>query len=63
MSPQIKSTGIDRHAPGLLKTIKRNGNVVAYDDNKIKVAIAKAFIAEEGGMQQHQIVFISKLKR
>ncbi len=36
-------------APGLLKTIKRNGKVVPYDDNKIKVAISKAFIAVEGG--------------
>lgn len=36
------------NAPGLLKTIKRNGKVVAYDENKIKVAITKAFIAEEG---------------
>lgn len=36
------------HAPGLLKIIKRNGKVVQYDDNKIKVAITKAFIAVEG---------------
>ena len=35
-------------APGSLKTIKRNGKVVNYDDNKIKIAITKAFIAEEG---------------
>lgn len=31
-----------------LKTIKRNGKVVEYDDNKIKIAITKAFIAVEG---------------
>lgn len=36
------------NAPGLLKTIKRNGKVVTYDDTKIKIAITKAFIAEEG---------------
>ncbi len=36
------------HLPGLLKTIKRNGKVVKYDENKIKVAITKAFIAVEG---------------
>lgn len=36
-------------SPGLLKTIKRNGQVVVYDDHKIKVAITKAFIAVEGG--------------
>ena len=34
--------------PGLLKTIKRNGKVVRYDEEKIKVAITKAFIAVEG---------------
>src|SRR3990167_7040984 len=37
------------HLPGLLKTIKRNGNVVRYDESKIKVALTKAFIAVEGG--------------
>ena len=34
--------------PGAIKTIKRNGKVVRYDDEKIKVAITKAFIAVEG---------------
>jgi ribonucleoside-diphosphate reductase alpha chain len=34
--------------PGLLKTIKRNGKVVRYDSEKVKVAITKAFIAVEG---------------
>lgn len=37
------------NAPGALKTIKRNGKVVPYDDTKIKIAITKAFIADEGG--------------
>ena len=32
----------------VLKTIKRNGKVVSYDEEKIKVAITKAFIAVEG---------------
>ena len=31
-----------------LKTIKRNGNIASYDENKIRVAITKAFIAVEG---------------
>ncbi len=35
--------------PGLIKTIKRNGNMVNYDETKIKIAITKAFIADEGG--------------
>lgn len=33
--------------PGILKTIKRNGGVVDFDENKIKVAITKAYIAVE----------------
>lgn len=32
----------------LFKTMKRNGNIVDYDDRKIKLAITKAFIAVEG---------------
>lgn len=41
-------TEITINAPGALKTIKRNGNIDAFDANKIKVAINKAFIAVEG---------------
>ncbi len=42
---------LNANLPGSLKFINRNGNakVVPYDDDKIKVAIAKAFIAVEGG--------------
>lgn len=47
--PQISELELNANAPGLLKTIKRNGKVVNYDDTKIKVAITKAFIADEGG--------------
>jgi len=36
-------------APGQLRVIKRNGKVVSYDDDKITVAISKAFLAVEGG--------------
>lgn len=36
-------------APGQLRVIKRNGKVVAYTDDKIAVAITKAFLAVEGG--------------
>lgn len=36
-------------APGQLKVIKRNGKVVSYTDDKIKVAVTKAFLAVEGG--------------
>ena len=36
-------------APGQLRVIKRNGSVVPYDDDKIQVALTKAFLAVEGG--------------
>ena len=36
-------------APGQLRVIKRNGTVAPYTDDKIEVAIAKAFLAVEGG--------------
>lgn len=39
---------VTAHTPGVLKTIKRNGKVVRYDDSKIKIALTKAYIAEEG---------------
>lgn len=47
--PQTNQLELTANAPGLLKTIKRNGKVVNYDDTKIKIAITKAFIADEGG--------------
>ena len=43
-SPSIVAT-----APGQLRVIKRNGTVVTYDDDKIQVALTKAFLAVEGG--------------
>jgi ribonucleoside-diphosphate reductase alpha chain len=36
-------------APGQMRVIKRNGKLVSYTDDKIKVAITKAFLAVEGG--------------
>ncbi len=36
-------------APGELRVIKRNGTVVRYTDDKIAVALTKAFLAVEGG--------------
>ncbi len=35
-------------APGQLRVIKRDGEVVAYNDDKISIAMAKAFLAVEG---------------
>jgi ribonucleoside-diphosphate reductase alpha chain len=36
---------IENTAPGKLRVIKRNGKVVPFEDDKIKVAITKAFLA------------------
>ncbi|QDQ40601.1 ribonucleoside-diphosphate reductase subunit alpha [Legionella geestiana] len=47
--PKTSQMELSTTTPGLLKTIKRNGKVTHYDDNKIRVAITKAFIAVEGG--------------
>ena len=35
--------------PGKIRVIKRNGKVVSFEEEKIKVAIMKAFLAVEGG--------------
>ena len=40
---------IETTAPGKLRVIKRNGKVVPFEDDKIKVAITKAFLAIESG--------------
>ncbi|SDS50537.1 ribonucleoside-diphosphate reductase alpha chain [Halopseudomonas xinjiangensis] len=40
----------DQHlAPGQLRVIKRNGALVGYTEDKIRIAITKAFLAVEGG--------------
>ena len=44
----VSQLELTANEPGLLKTIKRNGKVVRYDAEKIKVAVTKAFIAVEG---------------
>lgn len=42
-------TDMQTTAPGQLRVIKRNGAVVTFDENKIYVAMMKAFLAVEGG--------------
>ena len=37
------------NTPGQLRVIKRNGTVVPYHDDKISIAMTKAFLAVEGG--------------
>lgn len=50
IAPPTHSTQheLQSNTPGTLKIIKRNGKTVSYDDNKITVALTKAFIAIEG---------------
>ena len=50
-APQVAESNQDlaATAPGQLRVIKRNGTVVPYTDDKITVAITKAFLAVEGG--------------
>ena len=43
---QVETNEIETTAPGKLRVIKRNGKVVAFEEDKIKVAITKAFLAE-----------------
>ncbi|MEY4588075.1 MAG: ribonucleotide-diphosphate reductase subunit alpha, partial [Pseudomonadota bacterium] len=43
------NTPVSATAPGQLRVIKRNGQVVPYTDDKISVAMTKAFLAVEGG--------------
>ena len=47
--PVTLSPGIAATAPGQLKVIKRTGEVVPYTDDKIAIAMTKAFLAVEGG--------------
>ncbi|PJD92665.1 MAG: ribonucleoside-diphosphate reductase subunit alpha [Legionella sp.] len=47
-SASINHFEINANTPGILKTIKRNGKVVSYDESKVSVALTKAFIAIEG---------------
>jgi len=44
-----EASTITATAPGQLRVIKRNGTVVPYTDDKISVAMTKAFLAVEGG--------------
>ena len=46
---QTQTNDVETTAPGKLRVIKRNGKVVAFEEDKIKVAITKAFLATESG--------------
>ena len=45
----IPSDDLNITAPGKLRVIKRNGKVVPFEEDKIKVAVTKAFLANESG--------------
>ena len=45
----MPSEDLNITAPGKLRVIKRNGKVVPFEDDKIKVAVTKAFLANESG--------------
>ena len=47
--PVTLTPGVAATAPGRLKVIKRTGEVVPYTDDKIAIAMTKAFLAVEGG--------------
>ncbi|MBE19651.1 MAG: ribonucleoside-diphosphate reductase subunit alpha [Gammaproteobacteria bacterium] len=46
---QKEQTATQAITPGQMRVIKRNGSVVPYDQEKIVIAITKAFLAVEGG--------------
>src|SRR5210317_940959 len=46
---KVETSEIETTAPGKLRVIKRNGKVVAFEEDKIKVAVTKAFLAAESG--------------
>ena len=46
---QSSINDVETTAPGKLRVIKRNGKVVPFEDDKVKVAITKAFLAVESG--------------
>lgn len=46
---QKEQTATQAITPGQMRVIKRNGSVVPYDQEKIAIAITKAFLAVEGG--------------
>ncbi len=49
VSELSSTSSVAATAPGQLRVIKRNGKVVPYTDDKIAVAVTKAFLAVEGG--------------
>ena len=59
----IPSDDLNITAPGKLRIIKRNGKVVPFEEDKIKVAVTKAFLANESGNAAQAKEYIEKLKK
>ena len=49
LTASIPSEDLNITAPGKLRVIKRNGKVVSFEEDKIKIAVTKAFLANESG--------------
>jgi len=49
LGKELEVNEIELTAPGRLRVIKRNGKVVAFEEDKVKVAVTKAFLAIESG--------------
>jgi ribonucleoside-diphosphate reductase alpha chain len=48
-APNTDHTNLSANKPGEIRVIRRNGTVTPYVQNKIAVAVSKAFLATEGG--------------
>ncbi|CAA0097872.1 Ribonucleoside-diphosphate reductase 1 subunit alpha [BD1-7 clade bacterium] len=48
-APATEQPTVNVTAPGQIRVIKRNGTVVQYNNEKISIAITRAFLAVEGG--------------
>ncbi len=49
LNTDADATSLAATAPGQYRIIRRNGKVTAFDDEKISIAMTKAFLAVEGG--------------
>ncbi|MGH8595217.1 MAG: ATP cone domain-containing protein, partial [Gammaproteobacteria bacterium] len=49
MAPGALQSEVEATAPGEFRVIRRNGKVTTFDEDKIKIAMTKAFLAVEGG--------------
>ena len=48
-SGEMAPNDVSITAPGKMRVIKRNGKIVPFEEDKIKVAVTKAFLANESG--------------